>query len=103
MEVVAGEFAAPGKILIILSKLTPLLVETTDLSERDVPQVKIGQTVNVFVEAIGANIPGTVKMISPTSETLGGDVVYKTTIELQDLPEGLRPGMSAEVQFEAAP
>ena len=103
VEVVAGEFAAPGKILIILSKLTPLLVETTDLSERDVPQVKIGQTVNVFVEAIGANIPGTVKMISPTSETLGGDVVYKTTIELQDLPEGLRPGMSAEVQFEAAP
>jgi HlyD family secretion protein len=103
VEIVVGEFAAPGKIVLILSKLTPLLVETTDLSERDVPQVKIGQTVNVFVEAIGANLPGTVKMISPTSETLGGDVVYKTTIELQDLPEGLRPGMSAEVQFEAAP
>lgn len=103
VEIVVGEFAAPGKILVVLSQLDPLLVETTDLSERDVPQVQIGQTVNVFVEAIGENIPGTVKMIAPTSETLGGDVVYKTTIELESLPEGLRPGMSAEVQFEAAP
>jgi hypothetical protein len=40
-----------------------------------------------------------VSAISPLADTLGGDVVYKVTIELDSLPEGLRAGMSAEVQF----
>jgi hypothetical protein len=37
--------------------------------------------------------------ISPLADTLGGDVVYQTTIDLDTIPEGLRPGMSVEVQF----
>jgi hypothetical protein len=37
------------------------------------------------------------------ADILGGDVVYMTTIELASTPEGLRPGMSAEVHFETTP
>jgi hypothetical protein len=33
---------------------------------------------------------------------LGGDVVFKVTIELDDQPEGLLWGMSADVQIETA-
>lgn len=103
VELVVGEYATPGKVVVVLSDLNPLLVETTDLSERDVPKVQVGQAVNVFIEAINENVPGKVTLIAPTSETLGGDVVYKTTIELESLPEGLRAGMSAEVQYGALP
>ena len=34
------------------------------------------------------------------SETVGGDVVYKVTIDFDSQPEGLRWGMSAEVKIE---
>ena len=46
---------------------------------------------------------GAVSEISPLADTLGGDVVYKTVIELDKPLEGLRPGMSAEVQYGEEP
>jgi multidrug resistance efflux pump len=100
VAVVVGEYAAPAVPVILLSDVDNLHVETTDLSERDVPKVAVGQVVNVFVEALNANISGHVKSISALSSTLGGDVVYKTTIDLDEIPAGLRAGMSVEVQFE---
>jgi hypothetical protein len=38
--------------------------------------------------------------IAHVSETVGGDVVYKVTVELDEQPEGLRWGMSTEVKIE---
>jgi multidrug efflux pump subunit AcrA (membrane-fusion protein) len=99
VNVVTGEYAAPAAPLILISDVAHLHVETTDLSERDVPKVEVGQTVGVFVESLGENLTGRVSLISPVSDTLGGDVVYKTTIELDAQPAGLRSGMSVEVQF----
>jgi multidrug efflux pump subunit AcrA (membrane-fusion protein) len=100
VNVVRGEYAAPAAPLIFISDVAHLHVETTDLSERDVPKVEVGQTVGVFVESLGENLTGHVSLISPVSDTLGGDVVYKTTIELDTQPAGMRAGMSVEVQFE---
>ena len=53
----------------------------------------------VSFKALDQDVSGVVSAISPLADTLGGDVVYKVTIELDSLPEGLRAGMSAEVQF----
>jgi multidrug resistance efflux pump len=102
VNVLAGEYASPGEILIVISDVSRLHIETTDLSERDVPKVEVGQTVTVFVEALGQDVTGHVTDIFPLSDTLGGDVVYKTTIELDTSPDGLRAGMSVEVQFDIA-
>jgi HlyD family secretion protein len=38
--------------------------------------------------------------IAQQSETVGGDVVFKVTIELDEQPEGLRWGMSADVNLK---
>jgi multidrug efflux pump subunit AcrA (membrane-fusion protein) len=103
VQIVAGEFATPGQVIVVLTDTSTLRVETTDLSERDVPKVEIGQTVNVFVQALNENVVGHVSLISPISDTLGGDVVYKTTIDLETIPEGLRSGMSVDVQFQTNP
>jgi hypothetical protein len=40
-----------------------------------------------------------VSEISALADRLGGDVIYKTTIELDTRPDGLRAGMSVEVTF----
>ena len=97
---IAGEVASPGVVFIVVSDVSKLQVETTDLSERDVPNVQVGQQVTVTVKALGQNLTGHVVLISPISTSLGGDVVYKTTIDLDEIPTGLRAGMSVDVSFE---
>jgi hypothetical protein len=37
--------------------------------------------------------------IAPQSNTFGGDVVYTVVIALDEKPDGLRWGMSAEVEI----
>jgi HlyD family secretion protein len=95
-----GEWAAPGQVMVVLADLTHLQVETTDLSERDIPQVKPGQTVKVQVKALNQSLTGKVMQVAPLADNLGGDVVYKTIIDLDTTPEGLLVGMSVVVQFE---
>jgi multidrug resistance efflux pump len=95
-----GEWISPGQAMLVLSDLKNLRVETTDLSELDVVNVKQGQPVTVLIKALNANVPGKVLDIATEADKLGGDVVYKTTIALDEMPAGLRAGMSVDVQFE---
>jgi multidrug efflux pump subunit AcrA (membrane-fusion protein) len=98
----AGEWAQTGQPLLVLVDLEHLNVETSDLSERDVARVVIGQTVTVTVKALGVDVKGHVIQISPLANTLGGDVVYTTTIALDSVPAGLLPGMSVDARFESS-
>ena len=102
VNAIAGEIASAGQVIFEISDVSHLHIETTDLSERDVPNVKPGQTVNVAVKALNITLTGKVISISPVSDTIGGDVVYKTKIELDSPPEGLRAGMSVDVQYQTA-
>lgn len=95
-----GEWALPGQTLLVLADLGSLRVETTDLSERDIPKVKIGQQVTVYIDALGLEIQGSVSEISPQADTLGGDVVYMTVIGLDERPDDLLAGMSADVFYD---
>jgi RND family efflux transporter MFP subunit len=95
-----GETTQPGKVVLIFADIANMQVQTTDLSERDIPNVAVGQKVSVFIEAINANVTGKVIRISPVSKIVGGDVVYPVIIELDEQPQGLLWGMSAEVQIE---
>jgi multidrug resistance efflux pump len=94
-----GEWAVPGQPALALADLTHLRIETTDLSERDVPKVFLGQKVSVYVKAVNQEMSGVVKEIAPLADTLGGDVVYHTWIDLDEPIPGLKAGMSAEVTF----
>jgi len=100
VNIVAGEYVSPGQMIAALSDVANLKVETTDLSERDVAKVSVGQNVNVLVEPLNVDIKGHVITIASVADTLGGDVVYKTTIALDELPEGIRAGMSVTVQYQ---
>jgi RND family efflux transporter MFP subunit len=100
VNIIPGELAQVGQSVLTLANLNALQVETTDLSERDITRVKIGQTVNVYIEALDVTVTGKVIRISPISETVGGDIVYPVTIELDEQPDGLLWGMTAEVEIQ---
>ena len=99
IQVIPGETVQPGQTVLTLVDLGDLQIKTTDLSERDIIRVKLGQSVDVYIEALDVTVKGKVVRISPISETVGGDVVYPVTIELSEQPEGLLWGMTAEVQI----
>ncbi|KPL77297.1 hypothetical protein ADN00_09185 [Ornatilinea apprima] len=101
VKVDSGSWVSPGQTMLIVADLEHLQVETSDLSERDVPSVRVGQPVRVFIKALGQTLEGKVSEISPIAETLGGDVVYTTVISLEEIPASLLIGMSAEVNYLA--
>ncbi len=97
IHVTVGEVVQPGQPILTLADLDHLQVETTDLSERDVARVTVGQAATVFVEALNTEIPARVIRIAPEATVIGGDVVYPVLLELETPPPGLRWGMSADV------
>ena len=102
VDISPAETVVPGQVVIVLGDLSNYQIETTDLSERDVIRVKIGQPAKVFIEALNEEFSGKVLDVDRVSSTLGGDVVYTVTIELDTQPQGLLWGMSADVQIETA-
>jgi multidrug resistance efflux pump len=97
VDVKPGETVDVAQVVVTIATLDQLQVETKDLSERDVTKVEIGQPVTIFVDALNEEFSGKVIAISPISNTIGGDVVYKVTVALDEQHEGLLWGMSAEV------
>ncbi|HSR33801.1 MAG TPA: HlyD family efflux transporter periplasmic adaptor subunit, partial [Anaerolineae bacterium] len=87
-----GETVVPGLTVLALTDLVHLQVETTDLSERDVARVVLGQKALVYVEALGEELEGRVVGIAPQATTIGGDIVYTVYVALDEQPPGLRLG-----------
>ncbi|MFN8432590.1 MAG: efflux RND transporter periplasmic adaptor subunit [Anaerolineales bacterium] len=95
------ETVAPGQIVMVLGDLSKYQIETTDLSERDVTRVKIGQPASIYIDALDEEFSGKVVDVARISSEVGGDVVYKVTIEFDKQPAGLLWGMSADVNIDA--
>ncbi len=99
INVAPGELVQPTQVAIVIGTLDHLQITTTDLSERDITKVAIGQPATIHVEALNQDLSGKVVAISPMADTVGGDVVYKVIVELDQQPAGLRWGMSAVVNI----
>jgi RND family efflux transporter MFP subunit len=97
VDISPAETVVPGQEVVMLGDLSNFQVETTDLSERDAPSVQVGQTATISVAALNQQFPGKVTDVSRISSTVGGDVVYKVTIQFDAQPEGLLWGMTSDV------
>ena len=97
LKVIPGEFVQSDQAILTLAMLDDLQVETTDLSERDITQVTIGAPATISIEALNQAVHGNVIGISPVSNTVGGDVVFKVTIGFDKQPRNLLWGMTTEV------
>jgi HlyD family secretion protein len=100
VEVQPGEFVQPGQVVVALAILDTLKIETTDLSELNVAAVRIGQPATVYVDALDKELNGIVTAISPVASTIGSEVVFKVTIQLEEQPIDLLWGMSADVEIK---
>lgn len=96
----ANEFTTPGQPIVQIAALDRLRVETTDLSEIDVARLELGDTALVGFDALGdVQVSGRVVGIAPKAEE-GMGVNFTVLIELDEVPENLRWGMTAFVEIE---
>lgn len=82
---------------LIIGDLTRLELPVY-VAEVDINKVKLGQPVNIAVDALpDQQFNGEVSRIAPISEASSGVVNYEVIIELKDLEieDGVRPGMTA--------
>ena len=99
VDISPGETVTPGLIVITIGDLSKMKIETTDLSERDVPDVKVGQSATIYLDALDQEVGGRVSSIAEQASSIGGDVIYKVTISLYEKTPEVRWGMSAEVNI----
>ena len=75
-------------------------VETRNVSELTIGQVRAGQEAQVQVLALrGETLHGRVATISPVAVVQQGDTTYTLMIELEPTDLNLRPGMNAQVEI----
>ncbi len=95
-----GEWAMPGSPVLQLADLGYLQVKTTNLDEREATMIGLGDPVIVTFDALpGVEVDGMVARIVPMPVP-GFAVNYPVFIDLEEIPEGLRWGMSANVDIE---
>ena len=100
IEISPAETVISGQVVIMMGDLSNFQIETTDLSERDVTDVQVGQPARASVPALNQTLTGKVVDVARVSTTVGGDVVYKVTIQLDKQPQNLLWGMTADVQID---
>ena len=102
-----GEWVSPGTPAVELIDVSRWRVETKNVGELQIAQVREGQKAVVRVNAFQSKpLRGHVATISPVAVVQQGDTTYTLTIELEltDVNDGsrlnLRPGMTARVEIE---
>ena len=98
-----GELVQSGEAVLVIADLSRLQAETTDLSEREIARVKVGQQATLRLKAFSTPISGTVTAITPMAgQSPDGDVVFKVTIELDGSSTQLLWGMTGDVDIDTA-
>ncbi len=91
-----GELAAPGQVAAVLGDFSQWIVETNDLTEIDVPKIKVGDKVQVTFDALpDVELTGVIDSISKIDVLSHGDTTYTTRIRLEKGDPRLYWGMTA--------
>jgi multidrug resistance efflux pump len=102
LDIGAGEYAAPGAVVLRLADTSAWQIETTDLTELNIVQVSEGTPVTMTFDAIpGLELPGQVTKIRAYGESKLGDIVYTVIITPDQQDERLRWNMTAKVSIES--
>ncbi len=92
-----GEITQSQNTIITLLPADPFKIEV-DIYEEDIVMVKINNPVDIFLIAFpDATFPGRIISIDPAEKLIEGVVYYKVIIIFEETPEGVRPGMTADL------
>ena len=101
VDVSLGDQAVPGQPAIIVADLTKWYVETSDLTEKDVVSVEVGQKATIVPDALpDLSLTGTVETIGQTFVEKSGDIDYVVRLPLDSSDARLRWGMTVKVTFK---
>jgi multidrug resistance efflux pump len=101
LNLTPGEQVSPGRPVIRLADFSDWYVETDNLTEIEVVDVNLDQTVEIIPDALPElNLTGIVESISDTFEEKRGDITYTTRILVDEIDPRLRWGMTVVVSFE---
>ncbi len=84
-----------GTEIMTVANLKEMII-TAHMNQADVPRLRIGQSVDVEVEAVpGMKIKGAVERIAPQATIKNNIKGFETQIRLKNLDPLVRPGMTA--------
>ncbi len=103
LDVKVGEYAAMGTPIVRIADISDWQVETTDLTELNIVNVRDSAPVTLEFDAIpNLVLPGKVVRIKGYGENRQGDIVYTVVVGLDQQDARLRWNMTAKVTIEPA-
>lgn len=101
VNIEVGEVAAPSRPILVLADFSTWYVETKDLTELNVVNLKPGQAVVVQPDALPTQtFAGEIERIDQLFAENAGDITYPVRIRLLETDPRLRWGMTVSVTFE---
>jgi HlyD family secretion protein len=99
-ELTVGAYTGPDQVGMVLADTSAWYLETNDLTENQVVDVREGRQVKISFDALpGETFTGEVESISEYFLERFGDITYVVRILLLQEEPRLRWGMTAEVKF----
>jgi HlyD family secretion protein len=94
-----GDVVQTGQQAVQIDKLATLVLDV-EISEIDIPFVKVGQPAELVFDAyFETTFAGEVAEISPVGKTVQGVVEYTVRIKILNADERIKPGMTAAVSI----
>jgi HlyD family secretion protein len=88
-----------GTEIMTVANLREMIINA-HMNQADVPNLKIGQQVDVQIEAVpGLKMKGTVERIAPQATIKNNIKGFATQIRLKDIDPRVRPGMTANLNI----
>ena len=95
------EWVEAGQPQVVIADISGWIVESEDITEMEVSDIHVGQTVMITPDALpDLELAGVVEAVKGLSEEKRGDVTYTTKIALIETDPRLRWGMTVAVTFE---
>jgi multidrug efflux pump subunit AcrA (membrane-fusion protein) len=99
-DLIIGQDVSPGQPVVKIVDFSKMYAETDDLTELEVVDVSLGQSVTIEPDAIpGLVLDGTVEKISDVFEEKRGDITYTAKILIDEFDPRLRWGMTVLITF----
>ena len=91
-----------GTVLFTVADLKSLIIRV-NLNEVDIAKVQVGQPVRITLDAYPQKVfTGKVSFVSPSAELVEKIKVFKVEVQLDELGESFKTGMSANVEILGA-
>jgi len=93
--------ALPDAVIVILPT-DPFEIEV-DIYEEDIVKINIGNQVNISLVAFPDQVfKGKVISLEPAEKLVEGIVYYEVTVAFEQIPNGINPGMTADIIIKTA-